>query len=150
METQVATMARENSGTSPKLRTYAGIRGVTIMRELRENGGATIDLSSDDLSLAKHTTGFYVGGAQGLKALTAPLAAVDTRHVQYALKAISEALGGSGYFGVWHDGHTFYADGSQWFESFEAARQVARERGEIAIYDIANQRDLFIDEDSNG
>lgn len=141
MET-VATMARENSGTSPKLRTYAGIRGVTLMRELRENGGATIDLFTPTLALANHTFGYYIGGATAC--LTAPIDAIDTRHIQYALKTVSEALDGRGYFGVWTDGHTFYAEGSQWHISLAAARQLGKERGEIAIYDIANKCEIFL------
>jgi hypothetical protein len=141
MET-VATMARENSGTSPKLRTYAGIRGVTLMRELVENGGATIDLSSPTLALADKGTGYYVGGAT--ECLTAPVDAIDTRHMQYALKTVYAAAGGFGYFGVWSDGHTFYAEGSDWYGSREFALRIAKYRGQVAIYDIANKVDIYL------
>lgn len=141
MET-VETMARENSGTSPKLRTYAGIRGVTLMRELRENGGATLDLSSPTLALATHTSGYYVGGFT--EALEAPMADVDTRHVQYALKTVYEAKGGFGYFGVWVDNGTFYAEGSSWYPELEFAKRLGKVRGQIAIYDIANKRDIYL------
>jgi hypothetical protein len=141
MET-VETMARENSGTSPKLRTYAGIRGVTLMRELRENGGATIDLSSPTLALADKTSGYYVGGAT--ECLTAPVSAIDTRHMQYALKRVHADADGFGYFGVWSDGHTFYAEGSDWYSSESFAKLIAKQRGEIAIYDIANKTEVFI------
>lgn len=141
MET-VATMARENSGTHSKLRTYAGIRGVTLCRELRDNGGATIDLSSPMLTLADKETGYYVGGAT--ECLTAPLAAIDTRHMQYALKRVYEASGGFGYFGIWTDGHTFYAEGADWYGSKEFALRIAKYRGQVAIRDIANKVDIYL------
>lgn len=134
MSTQVETMRNENSGIDAKLRTYGGIRGVTLARETRANGGVTLDLSSPTMDIARHTYGYYVAGLQ--KAHTFDLKDADTRNYQYALGAAYAATQGLGLMGTWVDQGVVYAEASEWYADYETAMLVAKERGELAIWDI--------------
>lgn len=142
MSTQVETMRNENSGIDAKLRTYGGIRGVTLARETRANGGVTLDLASPTMDIATHTHGYYVAGLH--KAITFALADADTRNYQYALGAAYAATDGLGLMGTWVDNGTVYAEASEWFADYETATLTAKLRGELAIWDIASSASIYI------
>lgn len=46
------------------------------------------------------------------------------------------------YLGAWRDGETVYVEVSQVFRSRAEALRVAADRGERAIYDLRNRRDI--------
>lgn len=50
----------------------------------------------------------------------------------------------AGYVGWWTDEETgkLWVDGADWYSSVAKARVIGRQRHEIAIYDIANEREL--------
>lgn len=142
MTAQVETMRNENSGISPKLRTYGAIRGVTLARETAANGGCTLDLSSPTMAVAAHTSGYYVAGLQ--KPLTFALKGADTRNYQRALGAAYAATQGVGLMGTWVDNGTVYAEASEWIEDYESAVLAAKLRGELAVWDIAKAESIYI------
>jgi hypothetical protein len=142
MSTQVETMRNENSGIDAKLRTYGGIRGVTLARETRANGGVTLDLASPTMAVATHTHGYYVAGLQ--KAHTFALADSDTRDYQYALGAAYAATDGLGLMGTWVDNGTVYAEASEWYADYESAILTAKLRGELAIWSVASMKSIYI------
>lgn len=131
---QVATMARENSGTPAKLRTFGRLRGYTLQRLTRENGGATLDLSSEMLTPATHTSGYYVGGYG--KVTSFPLIS-DVRPYITAIREAYVASGGSGMVGTWLHAGMVYAERSEHHESRFTAMHVARKLGQLEIFDIA-------------
>lgn len=141
METQVKTMQNENSGISPKLRTYGAIRGVTLARETYK-GGCTIDFDHPTMDLANHSHGYYVAQLDG--STTFPLAGADTRNYQFAIGAAWRASNGSGLMGTWvHEG-TVHTAPTEWFYSLKQAILVARQRGELAVWDIAKSQNIYV------
>lgn len=140
METQVQTMRNENSGITPKLRTYGAIRGVTLNRETHANGGVTLDLSSPTMDVDKHTTGYYVAGLH--KAVTFPLKGSDTRNYQYALGVAYAATNGSGLMGTWVEDGIVHAEASEWFACLGRALKAGREREQISIWDVQAGREI--------
>jgi hypothetical protein len=135
-------MRNENSGISAKLRTYGAIRGVTLARETYANGGVTLDLASPTMAIASHTHGYYVSGLQ--KALTFDLKGSDTRNYQRALGAAYAATQGLGLMGTWVDQGVVYAEASEWYADYETAILVAKDREQLAIWDIAAKESVFI------
>lgn len=142
MTALVETMRKENSGVSPKLRTYGGIRGVTLSRETYANGGVTLDLSTPTMAVANHSHGYYVGGLQ--KAHTFPLTGSDTRDYQFALGMAYAATDGLGLMGTWVDNGVVYAEASEWHADYETAILTAKERKELAVWDVANSTSIYI------
>lgn len=143
METQVKTMRNENSGITPKLRTYGAIRGVTLARETYAHGGVTLDLSSPTMAVDAHTTGYYVAGLH--KPVEFPLKGSDTRNYQYALGVAYSATQGSGLMGTWVDETgTVIAEASEWVEDRMVALKRAMVRGERAIWDVANKVSIYV------
>lgn len=142
MSTQVETMRNENSGIDAKLRTYGGIRGVTLVRETHANGGVTLDLASPTMDIASHKTGYYVAGLH--KPVTFDLKDADTRNYQFALGVAYTATQGLGLMGTWVDQGVVYAEASEWYADYETAILVAKEREELAVWDIASATSVYI------
>lgn len=142
MTATVETMRKENSGVSPKLRTYGGIRGVTLSRETYANGGVTLDLSTPTMTIATHSHGYYVGGLH--KPHMFDLHGSDTRNYQFALGMAYAATDGLGLMGTWVDNGVVYAEASEWYTSRTTAMAVAKDRKERAIWDVANKVSVYI------
>lgn len=142
MSTQVETMQAENSGISPKLRTYGAIRGVTLARETHANGGVTLDLSTPTMAIAEHKTGYYVAGLH--KAVMFDLEGSDTRNYQRALGTAYAATQGLGLMGTWVDSGVVYAEASEWYPDWQTAVQVATDRKELAIWSIGSKKCIYI------
>lgn len=140
METQVKTMQNENSGISPKLRTYGQIRSVTLQNMVIRNGGGTIDLADPTMGPAQHKTGYYVGGLA--PAHTFARVGSDVRNYQRGLGLAYAATQGLGLVGAWEDGGVVYIEASEWMEDKDLAIYTGRVRGELAIFDIAAGKDI--------
>jgi hypothetical protein len=141
MTATVETMRNENSGVTPKLRTYGQIRGVTLSRETRANGGVTLDLSSPTMAIATHTSGYYVAGLH--KPHMFDLVGSDTRDYQFALGMAYAATDGLGLMGTWVESGVVYAEASEWHADLASAIQAAQDRRERAIWDVANKVCIF-------
>lgn len=144
---QVATMARENSGTAPKLRTYGRLRGYTLQAATRPDyitgeGGATLDLASPTMALASHKTGYYVAGLG--KVHTFPVV-TDVRPYIAAIKEAYVASNGSGLVGTWVHAGMVYAELTGHFECRTIAFMVARKLGQMEVYDIAAGKSIRVD-----
>lgn len=110
--------------------------------------GGTVALEREGVSGAHRNLppyGYFVGG------IASPLILTDTDSAEewtHSIDAFVSYLRGSTmnvrYLGWWTDEETghLWVDGTSWHATeFEAGR-VGRERREIAIYDIARQREL--------
>lgn len=139
METQVKTMQNENSGISPKLRTYGQIRSVTLQKMALEGCG-TLDLAAETMGPATHTSGYYVGGLS--EAHTFPRVGSDVRNYQRGLGKAYAATGGVGLVGVWVDEGMVYVEPSEWHSCRIKAIALGRSRGELAIWDIEAGEDI--------
>lgn len=101
-------------------------------------GGGTFDLVEG--GPASQTTGYYVGGADNVEAITFPVDSPADWHA-----AVDKVRGaGSAYVGVWEDGGLYYVDATERIEDERMALTVARQRGEIAIWDIAGETSIYI------
>ena len=105
--------------------------------------GGTAPLHRDTLP----TTGYYVGGAVSPLILSDPLEFTpDARwDVQVFVNYLREYVACQ-YVGWWSDSETgkVWIDATTWHTDEFTAGKVARERREIAIYDIHNDRELRI------
>lgn len=131
---QVPTMSRENSGAAPKLRTYGQLRGWTLQRNTIANGGATLDLSSPTMDIAKHTSGYYVAGYGQVHSF--PVIS-DVRPYQRAIKDAHAASNGLGLVGTWVHAGRVYAQRTEHFTCHTEAMLHARKLGQMEIFDIA-------------
>lgn len=146
-ENQVRTMARENSGTAPKLRTYGRLRGYTLQKATRPNyltgeGGATLDLASEHMDLASHTSGYYVAGYGQVHQF--PLRS-DVLPYIAAIKDAYTASNGSGLVGTWVHADMVFAQRTEHFECRTVAFLVARKLGQMEVFDIAAGKSIPVD-----
>lgn len=107
------------------------------------NGGATLHLPSGEYD--RYTTGYYVGGYA--KAVTFPLeGSTVADYVLAAIDVISSVPAGkrTGNLGSWIDTETgtVWIDASEHYTDRTEAMRVAAERGELAIWDIANAEEI--------
>lgn len=113
------------------------------LKEITErDGGVTVSLATGKMN--PHDAGYYVGGLVPSVTLHK-----DSNAVAYALTAdsfrnrIPVNLDGA-YLGTWidTDTDTVYFDASEHFTNRTEAMRVARLRGELAIWDIANGEEI--------
>jgi hypothetical protein len=111
-----------------------------IFNSIADGENGTLDIMGYDLP----GYGYFVGG-EG-----APLVfgSVEDGNRSTAMRAIRDFVGklSGRYVGWWADEETgkIYVDGTTWFSSEHEAARTARERKEIAIYDIERKRELRI------
>jgi hypothetical protein len=94
------------------------------------------------MAIATHTHGYYVSGLH--KPHMFNLADSDTRDYQFALGMAYAATDGLGLMGTWVESGVVYAEASEWFEDYEMAILVAKEREQLAVWDVANKVSIYI------
>lgn len=111
----------------------------TLVARTARDGGCTVSLVSGDV--ATHTTGFYVGGV--VKTVRLPLEPTLEEYAD-AVESVRAAMGGKGYIGTWRNYYdtTTDVDGVEWYADADEALRVGRERGELAVWEIAGGTSL--------
>lgn len=106
----------------------------TLLARTARDGGVTVSLVSGDV--AAHTSGFYVGGRVKETLVKDPS---DIGDYLTAVSTITRRAGGVGYIGAWKNDETgvVHVDASDHVEDFGTAVRIAKERGELAIWEIA-------------
>ena len=82
-------------------------------------------------------TGYFVGN--GRRGLVCPVGMVSRAIV---LGAVVHLHTDARFIGWWTDGDRFYIEPSDWMPSEIEALALARERGELAFFDVERQADI--------
>ncbi len=121
------------------MNAYETALALTVMVKAGEDG--TVDSfapldGSEQSNLP--TTGYYVGGVRPSLVYTGE-EYVDRSDLAWFIGTTE-----SRYFGVWKDSEDgmIYFDAVTWVESEDDALSLGRERDEIAVWDIAGNREL--------
>lgn len=116
-----------------------------VLKSTRINGGATIDLTGAPVS---RSHGYFVAGMpEGVATLDKgdTQAALDMLNFYFDLISTPEYESSYGKFlGTWIDGDDLYIELSEYVPNKEIAMNLARERGELAIFDIANGESIYL------
>jgi hypothetical protein len=118
-----------------------------LYRLTTEQGGATVRLKDYPETIAFPTKGFAVGdGQNGMVLVSEGIPEVDEARFDAAIDwALAEFPGWDfEYMGTWIDGTQLYVDPVNVFASRDFAMGVAFERGEQAIFDLANKKTIQI------
>ena len=110
-----------------------------VMRSaLLNESGATINMHGHEAP----GRGYYVGGL--IESLVFAPGEITFPGVREFLSALDRV--GLLYVGFWVDSETgkIYFDGVDWFTSEDNALKAARDRDEIAIWDVANEREIRV------
>lgn len=154
-------LKNENSSMPYALRMNGSYAAVTLHSRTLATGGVTLDMST--LDLATHTHGYYVGGASNyagvqIPAVVMPVQEFTLERVKYELgyayaeQINLDPIGGNGtgipsaLIGTWINEGMVYVDIVNHFADRDMAIVAAAIRGELAIWDIASNEELFINE----
>lgn len=96
-------------------------------------------VSRTDEPLPNH--GYYVARPDGIVARTV------TYQTIYTL--VEKLAPDANYYGVWSDKGLVYVDASDLFEDKDTAVKAAKERKQIAIWDIASNREILTGADDD-
>jgi hypothetical protein len=107
---------------------------------LANPGGGTVRLTGGRLP----TSGYFVGNGQ--QGLVCPVGMALRPVVLSALIHLSTLPEEPRFVGWWTDGGRFYIEPSDWTSNYNHAVQMASERGELAIFDVARQADIRMDQ----
>lgn len=105
----------------------------------RHAGSGTVPLNS----LPLPSMGFYVGGSIPEMVMTSDdVNRRDAVPIQRVIDFVHRA--GTAYVGVWTDTETdkIHFDAVEWYAEEFTAAAIARVRGELAVWDIAREREL--------
>lgn len=108
-----------------------------VAKILVSPGGGTVRVSDRIDRLPE--SGYFVG--DGRKGLVCP-AGMASRSV--VLGAVVHLHAAARFIGWWTDGDRFYIEPSDWVPSEVEALALARERGELAFFDVARQADIRV------
>ena len=112
-----------------------------IVKLTLANGGLTINPRNGEVYNGQ---GYAVGGV--LPSVTVPVNSDWHEMVKDFVLSNAEIFlnGRPVYLGTWIDGDVVWLDASEIYEDLDTALTVARERGEKAIWDFANQREIYV------
>lgn len=101
--------------------------------------GGTVSLTDDELP----TTGYFVGGVVSPLILEPTESPADQREALEAFVPYLQSMGVA-YLGWWTDEETgkLWVDGTSHHSTEFVAGRIGRRRREIAIFDIAREREL--------
>lgn len=102
--------------------------------------GGTASLTGKELP----TTGYFVGGLVSPLILDETSDAAEARDEIEGFVAYLAESTDAEYVGWWADEETgkVWVDGTDWYSTEVRAAGIGRQRHEIAVYDIANEREL--------
>ncbi|MCE8162820.1 MAG: hypothetical protein I3273_01365 [Candidatus Moeniiplasma glomeromycotorum] len=96
------------------------------------------------VKIIKKKTGYFVGVGKLTKLEQAKIKNLIKQDGTYQITGIT------GYVGIWTDNeNTVYIEKSLWFATFEPVYQVAKKRGEKAIWDCKNKLEIWLIEQPN-
>lgn len=103
------------------------------------DGGTLRTDSNNPLPLS----GYFVGN--GRKGFICHTDAVDHAFIFNALVWMEGLPEAPRFVGWWTDEDQFYIEPSDWAASYSEAMALARQRGELAFFDISSQSDIRLD-----
>jgi len=127
----------------PKLQDLdpkARLEPMTMFNAIMKNGGITINTKGEI-----PTTGYaYSIKSEGRQI---PIGDFGPKSLTEYMEMKAEELSVDGmYYGHWNDGDIAYQDVSKVIEDKEVAMETARNTHELAIYDIANEKEIILAE----
>ena len=109
------------------------MRDDLILEKTIKNGGITLKNAEE----FQPETGFLVGGL-------APTKIVNPVQDE-VIRALCELiLADNDIVGTWLNDGKIHVDAVEWIQDREQALEVAKERGEIAIWDCAETKEVFV------
>lgn len=113
-----------------------------IINDLIDNGGATISPFVGEISPGE---GYMIGGVASERVFTHGF---TTDEIKQWVGEILPTLYVGHYLGAWidHETDNVYLDVSQLEMSRDRAIWIARQRGELAIYDLAAGETIYVDD----
>lgn len=108
-----------------------------IVADILSNGGGTYDTA--DLDPAGQKYGYYVSIKD--QGLTVPVDKFNGEILSNYLKYMSTDL-----LGAWVFNDEVYLDSTKWFADLDEALEFGRQNDQMAIWDIANQTEVFVNE----
>lgn len=156
--------SREPSSVPPVLRERGETAASKLYRETLVNGGSTVELAT--MKVPGKTTGYFVGGSPDYKGDRIETVEIPEHAFRMGADKMSR-LGfyiaqtyinrltaeeyennvlPSGYLGTWMHEGIVYVDAVDWTDSLSEAVALGLARGETAVYDVAANGSLMLEE----
>lgn len=118
------------------------MNNVRLVAELwkRRRDGGTFDRAGNPVI----PTGFAVGGV--CNGMTCLLSKITEDGFTLFTNRWLETIGDAKYVGAWADGDVCYIDATEIVLDLDKALSIANSRGELAIWDFANAREIRVTE----
>jgi hypothetical protein len=113
-----------------------------ILTQFKTKGRHNFNTKGRGLQPSK--IGFIVSQDRGVKVIDKPLAHLDFEAIEQDLKALIKRVRTTEFIGLWLDNGIIYIDISRVIQSKENALKLAKEQNQRAIFDIKNNKVIFV------
>lgn len=113
-----------------------------ILTQFKTKGRHNFNTKGRGLQPSK--IGFIVSQDRGVKVIDKPLAHLDFEAIEQDLKALIKRVRTTEFIGLWLDNGIIYIDISRVIQSKENALKLAKEQNQKAIFDIKNNKVIFV------
>jgi hypothetical protein len=113
-----------------------------ILTQFKSKGRHNFNTKGRGLQTSK--TGFIVSQDRGVKVIDKPLEHLNFKEIEQDLKALIKRVRATEFIGLWLDNGIIYIDISRVIQSKEKALKLAKEQNQRAIFDIKNNKVIFV------
>jgi hypothetical protein len=113
-----------------------------ILTQFKSKGRHNFNTKGRGLQPSK--IGFIVSQDRGIKVIDKPLEHLNFKEIEQDLKALIKRVRATEFIGLWLDNGIIYIDISRVIQSKENALKLAKEQNQKAIFDIKNNKVIFV------
>jgi hypothetical protein len=113
-----------------------------ILTQFKSKGRHNFNTKGRGLQPSK--IGFIVSQDRGIKVIDKPLEHLNFKEIEQDLKALIKRVRATEFIGLWLDNGIIYIDISRVIQSKEKALKLAKEQNQRAIFDIKNNKVIFV------
>lgn len=113
-----------------------------ILTQFKSKGKHNFNTKGRGLQPSK--IGFIVSQDRGIKVIDKPLEHLNFKEIEQDLKALIKRVRATEFIGLWLDNGIIYIDISRVIQNKEKALKLAKEQNQRAIFDIKNNKVIFV------
>jgi hypothetical protein len=113
-----------------------------ILTQFKNKGKHNFNTKGRGLQPSK--IGFIVSQNRGIKVIDKPLEHLNFKEIEQDLKALIKRVRATEFIGLWLDNGIIYIDISRVIQNKEKALKLAKEQNQKAIFDIKNNKVIFV------
>jgi hypothetical protein len=133
---------RHRTGTGTRTMKTTDTTAERILTQFKTKGRH--NFNKNGRAIKPKAIGYIVSQDKGIKVIDKPLEHLNFKEIEQDLKALIKRVRATEFIGLWLDNGIIYIDISRVIQSKENALKLAKEQNQKAIFDIKNNKVIFV------